>query len=69
MVLEVKGLNSRLGSLGFVEVLIDRGGLRLAKSDKVDYVGKDLDEAIMGRLEEVIEGEIFYAALGIISEI
>lgn len=68
MVLEVKGLNSRLGSLGFVEVLIDRGGLRLAKPNKVDYIGKDLDEAIMGRLEEVIEGEIFDTALGFISE-
>lgn len=49
-------------------MLIDSGRLRFAKSDKVDDVGKDLNEAIMGRLEEVIEGEVFYAALRFISE-
>ncbi len=65
MVLEVEGLDPRLCRLGFVEVLIDDSRLRLAEPDEVDYVRKDLDEAVMSRLEEVIEGEICDAALDI----
>ena len=44
-------------------MLVNCSSLRLSKPDKVDNIGEDLDEAIMRRLEQIIEREICDVAL------
>lgn len=44
-------------------MLVDNRGLRLAEADEVYYVGKDFDEARVRGFVEVLEGEVFDAAL------
>lgn len=59
----VEGLDAGLGAFGFVEVLVDGGGLGLAEADEIDDVGEDFDEALVRGFEEVGEGEVVDAAL------
>ena len=63
MVFQVEGLDARFGSLGFVEMLVDGGGLGLTEPNEVDDVGEDLDQSVMRGSEEIGEGEIMDAAL------
>ena len=44
-------------------MLVDGGGLGFAEADEVDDIGEDFDEAVVGRAEEVGEGEVGNAAL------
>lgn len=46
-------------------MLVDSSGLRLSEADEIDDVGEDLDEAVVRRFDEVIEGEIRNTALKI----
>lgn len=69
LVLAVEELDAGFGSLGFVEVLVDNGGLGFPEADEVDDVREDVNEAGVGRFEEVCEGEVVDAALSIVSVI
>ena len=44
-------------------MLVYRGGLGFAEADKIDDVGEDLYEALVGRFEEILEAEVMDAAL------
>jgi hypothetical protein len=55
LVLEIEGFDAGFGGFGFVEMLIDGGRLLLAEPNEVDDVREDLDEAVVGRFEEVRE--------------
>ena len=44
-------------------MFVDGGGLCFSEPDEVDDVGEDADEAVVGRAEEVGEGEVVDAAL------
>lgn len=44
-------------------MLVDDSGLRFSETDEVNDVGEDLDEAVVGRFDKVIEGEISNTAL------
>ena len=44
-------------------MFVDGGGLGFTEADKVDDVGEDFDETIVGGFEEVGEGEVVDAAL------
>ena len=63
LVFDVEGVDSGFGGFDLVEVLVDDGGLGLSEADKVDDVREDFDETIVGRFEEVGEGEVVDAAL------
>ena len=68
MVFEIEGFDTGFCGFGFVEVLVDGGGLGFAEADEIDDVGEDFDEAIVGGFEEVGEGEVVDTALGLLSK-
>ena len=69
LVFAVEGLDAGFGGLGFVEVLVDDGGLGFPEADEVDDVGEDVDDAGVGGFEEVGEGEVVDTALSMVSVI
>ena len=50
-------------------MFVDDLCLRLAETDEVDHVGKNLDEALVRGLVQVLEGKVVDAALQTISKI
>ena len=63
LVFDVEGVDSGFGGFDLVEVLVDDGGLGFSEADEVDDVREDFDETVVGRFEEVGEGEVVDAAL------
>ena len=63
LILHVQLLDLHLGRFRFVEMFIYHRGLTLPESDKIDDVRENLDETIVCRLVQVLEGEIRDTAL------
>ena len=59
----VEGVDAGFCGLELVEVRVDDAGLLLAEADKVDDVGKDLDQAGVGGLGEIGEGKVIDTTL------